>query len=180
MKHPAVLLPAVEREAVDVVVVRAVVLQDRDVDVRDPQRDAFVADEGHVAVLGQRLPERVAGELRPAPLLPVAVEVAEHDVDEAGAQKRLGVDAVGRALGESLVHRLVIEDLRRAVEAGVRVRRRLRELVEGPDHAGERLAELAERGIVRHDDQPLVLRQHAGGLGDPVGDDRRPGCCAAI
>ena len=86
-QQPAVLLPAVEGEAEDAVVLRPEGPQLRHVPRGRAHQEALVAREGLVAVLRDRVPEGVPAPLRPAPLLAVPVEVGDEEVEQPRPQE---------------------------------------------------------------------------------------------
>jgi hypothetical protein len=170
-----VLLPAVPGEADDGGVLGAELDEPRLAVAAQVEHQALEAGEGEVPVFRDRLPEGLARDLRPAPLVAMPVPVADQHVHQARAQESACVDAVGGTLLEQRVHLLVVEDARGAGEAGSVRRGRARILLDRADETLEDVTELAERRIVGHDDEPVLRMEHAGGLQQAVGHHRRRG-----
>ena len=125
-----------------------------------------MVDEDHVRVLGQGLEELLAGDPHPPPLAAVVVVVVEPEVEGAGPEEGPAVDPVLGTGEPPLPEVGGGDDLRRAHEAGPPLRGRERVLVDRPELAGERLAELAEGRVVGHDHEPRVREVDARRLGE--------------
>ena len=172
-QEPPVRLAALEEEAGRV---RVVVVPFEEAGhglPRHAEQDAREVGEGLVPVLGQRPPGLVP---RPqvAPLEAVAVPVAEEEVEQPGAEVRRHVD-VHVARGPVPPELLRGDDLVRAEESAVAIRSRQRVLVDRPRLAAEGRAELAQRGIVGHEDDLGIRVDDAGRLGQRRDHERRAG-----
>ncbi len=149
----------------------SVALQDRHARTRQVEHETLVARESLIAIVRDRHPLRPVRELRPSPLVAVAVPVADQDVQEPRLEEGARVGPFPRIGRDALVERLVVEDLERAVESGAVRGGPGGELVELADEARELLSEFAQGGIVRHDHQPLRAVEDSGRVHELVGHE---------
>jgi len=129
----------------------------------------------HVAIFRDGLQLGAARNLRPTPLLAMAVEISDQDVQESGPEECFGVDLSLRALFEAFVEFLLADDLGRPMEARSLFRLRHRKFEEASNHTGEFFTIFAERWIVGHHDHPLVNGEYAGSFGNYADHDRAAG-----
>ena len=171
-QEPAVLLAAVVRQAEHLVVLRAERADLRDEAGGRAHEEALVPRERLVAVLRDRVPQRVPGSARPAPLLAVAVEVGDEHVEEAGAQVLAHRGPVVGARREPSVHLHVVDDLGGALEPGVARLGRGRVLRERAHDVREVLAKLAEHRVVGHHHDAYRHGGDEGRFRELVDDER--------
>ena len=175
----AVLLAAVPGEALHGRVVGVVALEEGRAGAGEARHEAVVAREGLVAVVRDRLPQRLVGELRPAPLVAVPVPVADHEVEEPGLQERPRVGACLSG-GEALVELLVLEDLDRSLESRIAIglgARVLEELPTSPANSLRNSPSRASSGIATNLDS--VCRMPAASI-SPSTTRKAEGELAAI
>src|SRR5262249_22687706 len=119
-------------------------------------------------------------QLHPAPLLFMAIPVAQQHVHQPGLEKGDGIDGFPWILVQ-LVEKLVrVGDLPGAFEARGIVIPAGWALLEGSEHATE-IAELAKRRIMRHDEHLHRRDSYARGFEQRWNDERAGGMgCADL
>src|SRR5690606_9325154 len=140
-------------------------------------QEAIGMDERPVAIARNRTVHLVAllAEAREAPLVRAAVGVADPEVDQPRTQELFRIHPVSARLLEVVQNVFRILDLRgpgeprRVIGAFVRLQLNLAQ------HARERLPELAQSRVVRHDIQRGLQVQDAGRLQQARHDDMTGG-----
>ena len=142
------------------------------------QQQAVEPGKGLVAVARDRGPRegiRVA-QPGPAPLVLVAVPVAQEYVDQPRGQERAGIDPLVLVLLEPLEQLLGADDLARAGEAWALVRRTL---LDGAEHPAELAPELAQRRRIGKQHQARLRMEDTGGVEERAHHQRRGGVAGA-
>ena len=177
-EQPPVLLLALPGQPLHPGIGVVVVLETGDAGPREPQDQTLVAGERRVPVLGNRLPAVSSLELRPPPLPPVSIPIADHEVEEPRLQEGADVRSLLGRSGHDGIELVVVEDPDGSLEPGIPRGPPLRVLEELPDDAGELLTVRTEPFVVRHDDEPRLRMQDPRGLHQLVDDVERDGVAA--
>ena len=160
-------VPAVVGETFEARVLRAESHEEGELGAQERVEHAFVAREGLVAVLRDRLPQGLPWDPCPPPLPAVTVPVVHEMVHEARLQVGGGVRPHVGALPQALPHLGAVDRLRGSGETGA-----AGPLLDVAHDVGELRPELAQPRIVRHDDQEGRVVEHARPL-EQAGSDHR-------
>jgi hypothetical protein len=137
------------------------------------EKDPRVSDERLVAILGHRLPEIRALAARPLPLVLVAIEVVDEQIEKARAQEGLCVHLLFGVIVEPLPKLHRIEEFVEVLEP--RGHRLLGAdlLFDKSKSSAELLAERAEPVVVGQEHEPVGGAEDPRGFGKGI-DHHRP------
>ena len=174
-QEPAVLLLAQPGHPLHPGIAVVVVLETGHSTAREPQDETLEPGERQVPVFGDRLPARLAFELRPPPLPAVSIPVADHQVEKPRLHVGADIRPLLRMGGDQRMELVVVEDLDGSLEPRISRGPGLRVLEELADDTGKLLPKRPEPFVVRHDDESRLRVEDPRRLHELVHDEEGDG-----